>query len=39
MTRVNIPLPDKLHQRLRIAAVERDTTIKQLVIELLEAEL
>jgi predicted HicB family RNase H-like nuclease len=35
MVNVNIEIPDELHRRLKIAAVTSDTTMKQLVIELL----
>jgi len=34
--RLHIELPDDLHRRAKIAAVERDETLKALVIEALE---
>ncbi len=36
MTRVNIPLPDALHKRLRIKAATEGKTLKELVIGILE---
>lgn len=38
MTRVNIQLPEELHQKLRIQAIQQETTIKEFVINLLEKE-
>lgn len=37
MKRINIPLPGDLHKKLRIRAVQEEKTLKNLVIELLEA--
>lgn len=36
MTRINIPVPEKLHQRLRLRAVHDRKTIKETVIGILE---
>lgn len=36
MVHVNIELPDDLHKRLKLAAVLEESTIKELVIKLLE---
>jgi hypothetical protein len=38
MVNVNIDLPDELHKRLKLAAVMNETTIKQLVIDILSEE-
>jgi hypothetical protein len=39
MVNVNIEIPDELHKRLKLAAVLGETTIKDLVVDLLrEAE-
>ncbi len=35
MVNVNIEIPDDLHKRLKLTAVMRETTIKQLVIDIL----
>jgi predicted HicB family RNase H-like nuclease len=35
MVNVNIEIPDELHKRLKLAAVMDETTIKQLVIDIL----
>lgn len=35
MVNVNIEIPDELHKQLRLAAVLDETTIKQLVIDIL----
>jgi hypothetical protein len=35
---VNIEIPDELHKRLKLTAVMDETTIKQLVIEILAEE-
>ena len=38
MTRINIELPEQLHQKLRMRAAETGSTIKDLVISYLEEE-
>lgn len=35
MTKINIQVPDALHKKLKIEALKRDKTLKELVIELL----
>lgn len=35
MANINITLPEELHMRLKIRAVEESKTLKELVIELL----
>jgi hypothetical protein len=35
LVNVNIEIPDDLHKRLKLAAVLDETTIKQLVIDIL----
>lgn len=32
---INIELPENLHKELKLRAIEKDTTLKNLVIELL----
>jgi hypothetical protein len=36
MVNVNIDIPDDLHKRLKLASVMDETTIKQLVIDILK---
>lgn len=36
MVNVNIEIPDELHKRLKLAAVLDETSIKQLVIDILK---
>lgn len=36
MVNVNIEIPDELHKRLKLTAVIDETTIKQLVIDILK---
>jgi len=38
MVNVNIEMPDDLHRELKIAAVTKGTTIKQLLIDILSRE-
>jgi hypothetical protein len=38
MVNVNIEIPDDLHKKLKITAVMSETTIKQLVIDILKEE-
>ena len=38
MTRINIELPEQLHQQLRLEAAKQETTIKKLVTKYLEEE-
>jgi hypothetical protein len=38
MVNVNIEIPDDLHKELKLTAVMKDTTIKQLVIDILSEE-
>jgi len=33
---LNITLPDELHKSLKIKALQKDTTLKDLIVELLE---
>ncbi len=35
MANINIPIPDPLHKRLKLMAVEQEKTLKELIIELL----
>jgi predicted HicB family RNase H-like nuclease len=36
MPNINIIIPDEVHKQLRLAAVKKDTTLKELIIKLLE---
>lgn len=38
MVNVNIEIPDELHKKLKLTAVLDETTIKQLVIDILKEE-
>ena len=38
MVNVNIEIPDDLHKRLKLTAVMDESTIKQLVIDILKEE-
>jgi hypothetical protein len=38
MVNVNIEIPDDLHKNLKLTAVMNETTIKQLVIDILKEE-
>lgn len=38
MVNVNIEIPDELHKRLKLASVMDETTIKQLVIDILQED-
>ena len=35
MVHVNIDIPDDLHKKLKLASVVEDTTIKQLLVDIL----
>jgi hypothetical protein len=39
MVRLNVDLPESLHKRLKREALDRDTNIREFVIELLRREL
>lgn len=36
MTNINIEIPKELHKKIKIEAVKRDSTIKDLIIKTLE---
>ncbi|MEM4259864.1 MAG: hypothetical protein QXG00_01360 [Candidatus Woesearchaeota archaeon] len=36
MVNINIKIPDELHRDLKLEAVKRNTTIKELIITILE---
>jgi hypothetical protein len=36
MTNINIEIPDELHKKIRIESAKKETTIKQLIIKILE---
>ena len=36
MTNINIEIPDELHKKIKLEAVLKDTTIKELIIRTLE---
>ena len=38
MVNVNIHIPDELHKKLKLEAVKQDSTLKNLIIEVLEQE-
>lgn len=38
LVNVNIEIPDELHKRLKLAAVMEESSIKQLVIDILKEE-
>lgn len=37
MVNINIHIPDELHKKLKIEAVKQDSTLKDLIINVLEA--
>jgi len=39
MGNINITLPDELHKKLKVKAALEDTTIKEIVIEVLQNEI
>lgn len=36
MTHINIEIPEELHKKIKIEAVKKDSTIKDLIIKTLE---
>lgn len=36
MVNINIELPDELHKKIKLEAVKKDTTIKQVIVKILE---
>ncbi|MFH1506104.1 MAG: hypothetical protein ABIE94_03920 [archaeon] len=36
MPNINIIIPDKIHKELKLSAVKKDTTLKELIIKMLE---
>ncbi len=38
MTNINIQIPDELHKKLKLKAVEKDITIKEYLIRVMEKE-
>ena len=38
MTRINIELPDELHKKLKIEAVNKDQPLKDYIVQLLRGE-
>ncbi|MFA5797784.1 MAG: hypothetical protein WC916_07180 [Candidatus Woesearchaeota archaeon] len=39
MANINIPIPNELHKKLKLKAVEKDITIKAYIIAMMEKEL
>lgn len=39
MVNINIQLPDDLHKRVKLSAVQQDTTVKDYIIAALDEEL
>jgi predicted HicB family RNase H-like nuclease len=39
MVNINIEIPDELHKKLKLEAVKKDKTLKELIINILEEEI
>jgi len=39
MVNINIKIPDELHKKLKLTAVQKEITIKEYIIKLIEKEL
>ncbi len=39
MTNINIQIPDELHKKLKLSAVQKETTIKEYIIKIIEKEI
>lgn len=38
MTNINIQIPDELHKNIKMESIKKETTIKELIIDMLKKE-